>query len=167
MKVRIPLAKRWVGELYCPRPVATLLVRGRYGEFFPLQFAIDTGADITSILIPRAELEGVPFRRTRPGTATGLVGRAPQYRDVIHVSVAGREYDWPCNFLTASGPVAASFRETLPVLGRAGFLDAFNLWVGDGSVVLTRRSSWRRSWNRVWSMLGWPFVRSCTEDEPI
>jgi hypothetical protein len=167
MKVRIPLTERTVRGTACPRPEVTIRVRSRYRDFFPMRFAIDTGADVTAILIPRADSKGIPYQKTRPGRATGMVGTAAEFRDTIRVFLAGREYDWPCNFIEATGALATSSRERLPVLGRAGFLDAFNFGMGDGYFVLTRRGSLYHLSDRFWSLLGRAIVRRSTAAEPL
>ena len=63
---------------------------------------------------------------------------------MIHVLVAGREYDWPCDFLESALPTPTG-RALPAVLGRAGFLEAFEAcveglidgWVPDVGLRLT------------------------------
>jgi hypothetical protein len=140
-----------------------LWVRGRYGDYAKVAFVLDTAADLTSIPIAQAEREGIPFRRTIEGTATGLAGRAATFGDMLRVEVAGREYMWPCNFVFT--PPGA--RDRLPVLGRAGFLEAFDFGIQDEWLTLVRRGSFAYWWRRVCSFVEYPFVRRRTIDQPL
>jgi hypothetical protein len=163
MIVRLPLEHRQVGSAPCPRPRLTLLVRSHYGDYARVPFVVDTGADFTSIPVAHAEREGITFQRSVETAATGLVGRTTTFRDHLHVFIAEREYDWPCNFVVA--PPGA--RDTLPVLGRAGFLAAFEIAIRDESLILVRRGSAVYWCRRVCSFLAAPFVRRAAIDQPL
>ena len=57
MKWKIPLIEWQVSGIDCPRPVIWLRVVSRFG-FYPLRFAVDPGADLTTIPIPLARKAG-------------------------------------------------------------------------------------------------------------
>src|SRR5260370_21956514 len=125
MKIRIPRQMRFVKGIACHRPAVTLRVRSHYGDFATLPFFIDTGADLTSIPIALAAKEGIPFRRTAEVMTRGLVGQTASFRDLIEVAIGNYEYSWPCYFVNT--PPGAKATEAM--LGRAGFLDAFNFGI--------------------------------------
>jgi Aspartyl protease len=102
MKFRIPLVFQRVSGFDCPRPEVTLWVSTSYG-FTPLQFIVDTGADFTTIPIPLAQREGIPFTQSAStqGRATGMLGSAEKFRGTLRVRIAGEEDDWPCDFLVS------------------------------------------------------------------
>lgn len=71
-------------------------------------------------------------------------------RDRIQLVIAGREYEWPCDFVDV--PAAAQGRTpdpllSLGVLGRAGFLDEFAFSLDSSYLILTRLGPFRR-WSR-------------------
>jgi hypothetical protein len=150
MKRSIPLTEYWVGGIKCPLPAFTIQVRDRYGLYVPMLFRIDTAADFSTILASIARDKGLPFREHAVGRVRGLAGVVERYRDRIHVNIADREYDWPCDFLRA--PVSASHETTghtlPPVLGRAGFLDEFGFCMDPESFTLTRLGPLRRWWRQ-------------------
>jgi hypothetical protein len=163
MIVRLRLEDRNVGPVRCPRPRVTLLVRSRFGDNAPIPFVLDTGADITAIPITVAESEGIAFRRTSEGAASGLLGRTTIFRDTIRVVIGGRPYDWPCNFVVTP----PGGRDSLPVLGRAGFLDAFDFSIQDQFLTVIRRGSFPYWCRRVCSFVARPFVRRGHRDEAL
>jgi hypothetical protein len=137
-----------------------LWVRDRYGAFVPLYFRIDTQADLATIPIDIAQAEGIPFTRNHPGTSYGLVGAVAKYRDRVRLRIAGREYEWPCDFVTSPSPSPerGSLPQLLPVLGRAGFLDEYVLALDSDFLILMRLGPLRRWWRRclqlLWESLG-------------
>jgi hypothetical protein len=132
MKVRIPLRPRSVEGIVCPFPVVRLRVRDRYGELAELDFRVDTQTDFTTIPVATAQREFIPFSEARERMAVGLVGETTTYRDRVRIVIAGREHDWPCEFVkTPVGP-GQQPRELLPALGRAGFLEEYAISVDSG-----------------------------------
>src|SRR5262249_5758189 len=101
MKIRLLLAERTVAGISCPALAVTLRVRDRYGMFTEVLFRVDTQADLTTVPITTAQEEGIPFATDQPGTAYGLAGGVTKYRDRIRLRIAGREYEWPCDFVAA------------------------------------------------------------------
>jgi hypothetical protein len=160
MKVRILLRPRTVEGISCPFPVVRLRVRDRYGALADLDFRVDTQADFTSIPIPTAQRESIPFSEAQERTSIGLVGQTTTYRDRIRLVIAGREDDWPCEFVRLPAPQepGRQSRELLPVLGRAGFLDEYAIAVDSGYLIITRIGPIRR-WLRqilhaLWTWCG-------------
>ena len=82
---------------------------------------------------------------------------------MIEVAIGSYEYRWPCYFINT--PPGARAREA--VLGRAGFLSAFNFSISNEHFMLTRRGSFADYWERLWSTLGRPFVRHGSYEEPL
>jgi hypothetical protein len=121
-----------------------LRVRGAFGEFTPVSFCIDTGADFSALPIPLAQHEGIAYPRdeTRRSIASGLIGSVSKYRGVLRVRVFGEDFVWPCDFLESAGPASA---HPYGVIGRAGFLDVFTLCIEKPVFTLRRRGSfWKR-----------------------
>jgi hypothetical protein len=153
----------------CPFPAVKLRVRDRYGTLVPLDFRIDTQADFAAIPIKIAQQEAIPFSEEHKGTVYGLAGETEAYRDRIRVVIAGREHDWPCEFVNI--PVqrqpGQQPRELTPVLGRAGFLDEYALTIDDGYLILTHLGPVRRWWRQwlhaLWRGLG----RVHAVDQPL
>jgi hypothetical protein len=140
--------------------MVTLGVRDRYGTLANIPFRIDTAADFTTVPIALAERDGIPFRHSAPGQVQGLAGAVEKFRDRIRLVIAGREHEWPCDFVKA--PSLAEPGRTLPeldsVLGRAGFLQEYAFCMDDRYLVLTRLGPLRRWWRRqvysLWEKLG-------------
>lgn len=160
MKVRLPLRPRSVEGIDCPFPVVRLRVRDRYGALVELDFRVDTQADLTSIPVPTARREAIPFSEARERTAVGLVGQTTTYRDRVRIVIAGREHDWPCDFVNPPVPrqPGQQPRELLPALGRAGFLDEYAIAVDSGYLIVTRigpvRRWLRRLLHGLWKVAG-------------
>jgi hypothetical protein len=160
MKIRLPLVKRKVAGFSCPEPAVRLWVRDQYGAFAALVFRVDTQADFTTIPIPIAQREGIPFSSNHPGTAYGLVGAVAKFRDRVRLRIAGQEFEWPCDFVTSPTPLpeGRSLPVLTPVLGRAGFLDDYAVTLDSGFLILTRlgplRRWWRRCLHAVWRRFG-------------
>jgi len=156
----MPLQAHTIGGVVCPFPLLTLRVRDRYGGFVPIRFRIDTGADVTTIPVTKARNDRISFREGQPGRAQGLAGVVGLFRGRIHVLIAGRGYDWPCNFLQAPAVQGQGLggQELPPVLGRAGFLEDFAFCLDDEHFTLTRQGTWRRWWRHrcsaLWSSFG-------------
>jgi hypothetical protein len=137
-----------------------LRVRDRYGGWVAFLFRVDTQADFTTIPIDIAQDEGIPFEMNRPGTAYGLTGAAETFRDRVCLKIAGREYEWPCDFVTSPAPLPEGQSQPLlpAVLGRAGFRDEYAVAVDDGFLILMRlgplRRWWRKCLHAVWEGLG-------------
>jgi hypothetical protein len=121
-------------------------VRDKYGALTALDFRVDTQADLTAIPVELARREGIPFSEALERPAIGLVGETTTYRDRIRVVIAGREHDWPCDFVKAALPanIGQRPRELLPALGRAGFLDEYAVTVDTGYLIVTRIGPIRR-----------------------
>jgi hypothetical protein len=169
MKARFLLRQRWVEGINCPFPVVRLRVRDRYGSLAELNFRVDTQADFTSIPVPTAREEHIPFSQERERTAFGLVGEAIIYCDRVRVVIAGREHDWPCHFVNTppSRQPGHQPRELPAVLGRAGFLDEYAIAVDSGYLIVTRIGPFRRWLRRclhaLWKQ--WGMVHA--EDSPL
>ncbi len=158
MKARLKMWGRTVDGMACPFPVVKLRVRDQYGFLVPLTFRVDTQADLSVIPLRTAQEERIPFSEERQGHAIGLVGETTRYRDRIHVVVAGREHDWPCDFVKVPVQRATGrpHPDLLPVLGRAGFLAEYAIAVDSGYLTITRIGPIRR-WLRVRLQQLWKF----------
>jgi hypothetical protein len=99
MKVRIPLEERTVAGIDCPFPLVRLRVCDRFGATAAIPFRVDTAADLTAIPIDLARQQAIPFQEQVQASVVGLVGRTKKYRDRIRLVIAGREHDWPCDFV--------------------------------------------------------------------
>ena len=160
MKVRLPLRMRTVDGIDCPFPVVKLRVRDKYGAWAEWDFRVDTQADFTSIPIPTAQGQAIPFSEARERTAIGLVGQTTAYRDRIRVLIGGREHEWPCHFLRTPSPrqPGQSLDAPLPALGRAGFLKEYALTVDSGYLIITRigplRRWLRQQLHKFWKRFG-------------
>jgi hypothetical protein len=145
MKARLLLRERSVEGIACPFPVIRVRVRDRYGTLVELDFRVDTQADLTSLPVWTARRERILFSEGRQHTAIGLVGETTAYRDRVRNVIAGREHEWPCEFLSSPPPGPGQQpRELLPVLGRAGFLDEYAVAVDSGYLIVTRIGPVRR-----------------------
>jgi hypothetical protein len=166
MRIEIPLRERVVSRVPCLRAEVMLRARTRFGDFVPVPFVVDTGADLTVIPVSLAERDGIPFPRTPAGVARGLLGQLPRFLGTFHVALAGREYDWPCSFLQtpASGPEEV---ELTPVLGRAGLLWAFDLQIDGEFLTLVRRDRGRRWLRSLHRLFARPFTRRRALDESL
>jgi len=160
MKIRLALEPRTSDGEYCPTPVVRLRVRDRFGSCAEIKFRVDTQADATAIPISLADREAIAFARTRPGTARGITGRIQKFRDRIHVVIAGKEHNWPCDF-TESAVDPESKRplpDLPPVLGRAGLLDKYAVTADSGYLIITRigkiRRWLRRRLHELWTLCG-------------
>jgi hypothetical protein len=172
MTIRVRLSDWKVGSIDSPRPIITLRVRSRFGDFVNIRFAVDTGADLTTIPTWLAEDLGIPFRRITPGTAVGLLGSVAKYRDSAHFRIAGREYDWPCDFIQSPRPPSGEGRgpistEVLPVLGRAGLQKEFAVCTDDEYLTITRLGPWRRWWRWFWRRFGWGTAVERSARQPL
>ena len=172
MKWRLPLVRRTLGGIDCPRPEVTLWVRSRYGDYAAIQFIVDTASDFTAIPIPQAQREGIAFPQSpaQRGTAGGLLGAVEKYLGALHVRIAGEEFDWPCDFLVLppAGPESPAARQarTAPVLGRAGFLGAYAIGINGDYLTIKRRPAgpwWRRLGRALWPGL----ARNHSVTEPL
>jgi hypothetical protein len=137
-----------------------LQVRDRYGTYAELKFRVDTQADVATVSVRVAEQEAIPFAKARPGTARGIAGKVRKYRDRLHVRIAGREHDWPCDFTEPA--IDAETRQLLPdlarVLGRAGFLGECAVAIDSDYLIITRigplRRWLRRRLHNLWKLFG-------------
>jgi hypothetical protein len=160
MKERLELRPRSVQGIECPFPVVKLRVRDKYGSLAEFDFRVDTQADFTSIPVQRARREGIPFSETQEHAVIGLVGETTAYRDRVRIIIAGREHDWPCEFVQSPAPREAGQPpgELLPALGRAGFLDEYAIAVDSGFLIITRigpiRRCVRRCLHALWRWCG-------------
>lgn len=146
MTIRLRLTDREIAGVRCPYPMLQLRVHDRYGGWVDLPFRVDTQADLSAIPIAIARREGIPFETVHPGTAYGLTGAVTKYRDRIPLRIEGREYEWPCDFVTSASalPEGRSRSDLSAVLGRAGFLDEYAVALDSGFLILTRLGPWRR-----------------------
>jgi hypothetical protein len=160
MKTRLPLADRVVGGIECPWPLVKIRVRDRYGIWVPLTFRVDTQADFTTLPITLARRQGISFRQSVSGRARGIAGAIQTYRDNIRILIAGREHEWPCEFVEPArdDESGQSLAELLPVLGRAGFLREYAIALDDGYLIITRlgpvRRLLRRCLHGLWLVIG-------------
>ena len=146
MKARLKMwGARWTGWL-ARSPSSNSACRDQYGFLVPLTFRVDTQADLSVIPLRTGKRREFRFRKTRQGHAIGLVGETTRYRDRIHVVVAGREHDWPCDFVKVPVQRATGrpHPDLLPVLGRAGFLAEYAIAVDSGYLTITRIGPIRR-----------------------
>ncbi len=164
MSIRVPLSTRTSGGALCDRALVMLRVLTQFGDYAPLSFALDTGAEFSSIPINKALENHIRFDRSRPGMVGGLLGRTQRYRGSMHVLIAGRTHVWPCHFLQTPVDVG---EDAMPVLGRAVFREDYDFCMDDEFVTLTRRSWCRRWWRRIAGSLSRPFVTCREADDPL
>jgi hypothetical protein len=141
--------ERTIGGVPCPYPAVKLRVLDRYGLPVPLPFRIDTGADCCVMPLTLARKEKIPYQETQPGIAAGLVGATARLRGRPRVVLAGKDHDWPCDFVDVPPPAPGRLPDPLlevAVLGRAGFLDEYTFAVGNGFAIITRLGPLRRLW---------------------
>jgi hypothetical protein len=109
-----------------------------------LRFLFDSGADHMMIPIHIAERASIPFSNNHPGGIRGIEGKRKKEDDdedqsvkcyfdfvTVHSSLLDRQVEWICAF-------AETDLDT-PILGRAGFLDYFNLCLIRNKVIVTLR----------------------------
>jgi hypothetical protein len=161
MKIRIRLRERTLDGIDCAYPALKLRVRDRFGLLVELLFSLDTAADFTTMPLATARREGIPYSERHPGRSRGLAGSVPKFRDRIRLQIAGREHDWPCDFVAepAGAEPGAAEANLTPVLGRAGLLQDYAVAIDHGYLILTRLGTFRR-WQRgllhwLWERLGW------------
>ncbi len=141
-------------------PVVRLLVRDRYGALAEVDFRVDTQADVTTVPISLAEREAIPFTKTAAGSARGIAGKVGKYRDRIHLVIAGREHDWPCDFTEKAidHETLRPLIDLFPVLGRAGFLGEYAIAIDGDYLIITRigplRRWLRRLLHALWRLIG-------------
>jgi hypothetical protein len=152
----------------------TIEVRSRFGDFVPVLFRVDTGADVTTIPVPVAEEKGLGFTREHAGSATGIVGTVRKYAGSLHVRIAGMEYHWPCDFTERPtavegrvGVTGQPLTSLSPVLGRAGLLDDFAVAVDSDYLIVTRLGPMRRWWRRRWRRIRLALRPAHDPDEPL
>jgi hypothetical protein len=158
MKRRVPLRRSEDGnERGDHLPLVAVSVRSRYGDFVPIRFCVDTGADLTAIPVPLAEEVGlyVPRASEALGTASGLVGKVNLYLGTVRLRIFGEEFTWPCAFTEATGPTS---RKPYGVLGRAGLIAAFNVCIKSPFLTIERRRDHLPVWQRILLALvpSWP-----------
>ncbi len=85
-----------------------------------------------------------------------MTGAVRVFRDRIRVVIAGREHEWPCDFIQpAQDPETGQpLPELQPVLGREGFLHDYAICLDSGFLTVTRLTPLRRCWRRVLHALG-------------
>ncbi len=141
-------------------PFVRLGVRDRYGALVEPDFRVDTQADFTSIPVATARKEHIAFSERRERRVAGLVGETTAYCDHVHVVIAGRTYDWPCDFVNTPSEreAAAQPRVLPPTLGRAGFLGEYAVHIEGEYLTITRigpiRQWLRRHQEGLWKFLG-------------
>jgi hypothetical protein len=148
----------------CDRPLVTLRVLTQFRDYVAMQFVIDTGAEFSCIPVRTAQEYHISFDRDRPGVAGGLLGRTVRYRGGFLVRIGRETHNWPCNFLQSQ---AGAGEEALPVLGRAGFRDAYDFCLDDEFLTLTRRTRLRRWWRAFGRWVAHPFVTIRTAEEAV
>jgi hypothetical protein len=108
-----------------------------------------------------ARQEQIPYQEAQPGVAAGLVGTTTRFRGRLRIVLAGKEHDWPSDFVDVPPPAPGRLPDPLledPVLGRAGFLDEYAFAVTKGFAIITRLGTLRCLWLRLvqtfWSWCG-------------
>jgi hypothetical protein len=148
------------------RPLVTVNVRSRYGDFAAIPFCIDTGADLAALPTSLAQQEGIAFSRSadRHGRVGGLVGSVDRFRGVIHLRIFGDDFTWPCDFIESQGPPG---RLASGVLGREGLLAVFNVCIKAPWLTIERRRDHLPAWQRILLSLVPSFSREWPFDEPL
>jgi hypothetical protein len=165
MKWRIELDDSGGPGIGGQRPLVTICVRSRYGDFAEVRFCIDTGADLTAIPVSLAEREGIAYPRDEHsrGRAGGLVGAVDRFRGSVHLRLFGEDFTWPCDFVE----LARSTDLKYGVIGRAGFLDAFHFCIKGAYLTLERRLDDRPLWQRILLSLLPSWTRTHPADQPL
>jgi hypothetical protein len=164
MTIRIRLEPNRVDGIDCDRPVVTLRVLTRFGDYIDVPFLVDSGADLPSMSIRQARELGIPFERLNAGSVGGLVGRVSRFRGVIRVVLAGRAHTWPCYFLETP---ADADSVAMAVLGRGGFSKDYDVCTDDKFVTIRRRTRFRRWLSRLTNYLLRPFISRRESHEPL
>lgn len=158
MKFKIPLVPLVKFGIPCPRPEVLLEVRTRDGDFLALRFVVDTGTDITTIPLPRAETYALAFERSEQTRVAfqGSGGAGVGHLGMMVVRLGGREYTWPCCFTVLPQAVASrapspGTRTRLPpsLLGRAGFLADCAVRIDEPYLVISMHGPFGRWWRSL------------------
>lgn len=172
MKRKIHLVQRRVirSTIDSPRPELAIDVMTRVG-YQPVQFVLDTGADLTTIPQANALARQIPFTASgRRLAASGVGDRIPSVLGEIQVCVFGRELVWPCVFSESSTrPRSSDSSERNPpnLLGRAGFLTQLcDVLIDDRYLIITHRLSLPR-WMRKIITYVYPVWRPTSSDDSI
>jgi hypothetical protein len=144
-------------------PLVRILVRSRYGDFIPIRFCVDSGADLSALPLALAQRHGiaVPQSEHSRGTEGGLAGPVARYRGVIQVRLFGEPFTWPCEFIDSPG------RPDYGVLGRSGFLSAFNFCIKGPFLIIEPRRDHLPPWQRALLSLVPSWSRLHPPGEPL
>jgi hypothetical protein len=131
--LRQPLTRtRFSTGLYGLKAVLHFLVRSKYHEFVPLDFLVDSGANITTVSVALAKRYGIPVPKrvvaVEVRTSAGIV------RQYVHPGnltlrvpgFSGRVFVWPCHY--AELPA----NQDCILLGLSGVIDDLRI-VFDGA----------------------------------
>jgi hypothetical protein len=115
----------------CDRPKLVLEICTKYGNICCGDFIFDTGADMMMIPCHLAHRHGIEYTKNYPGTTTSPGGVAPCFYDYVSIqsSLSGKLYRWPCCFVET--------RIDRMLVGRAGLLDEFGVFIKDGWIIVS------------------------------
>lgn len=119
------------------RPMAEIKVRRVDGSLTTLSFVVDTGSTWCTIPVSLADEYEIPYVRdpsARSSVAT-QGGAVHAYRGFLNVRVFRTSHTWPCGFVESPYP--------LPVLGRIGFMDDYEVRIDRRFVTITRPGVFR------------------------
>ena len=124
-----------VGET--KRPMAEIEVRRADGSFIMVSFVVDTGSTWCTIPLPVADEYEIPYDQdpSRRSSMTTQAGAVLAHRGFLNVRVFGRKHTWPCGFVQSLYQI--------PVLGRIGFMDDYEVHVDRRFLTITRPGVFR------------------------
>ena len=129
-RIEVPLLDKIIratGDIVL-RAEVDLLVRTNTQNWEPVAFRVDSGTEMTSMAVRRAQMLDVPFpRRAVHGVRFGQAGHEVR-SGVLRVQVVGMdstEYIIPCYFL--GDPAASPATMPISLLGLTGVVDKLRL----------------------------------------
>jgi len=114
------------------RPMAEIDVRRGDGSLVKLSFVVDTGSTWCTIPVSLADEYEIPYLRdpSARSSMTTQAGAVTTYRGFLNVRVFRTNCTWPCGFVESAYQV--------PVLGRIGFMDDYEVHIDRRFVAITR-----------------------------
>lgn len=117
--------------------MAEIKVRRVDGGLTTLSFVVDTGSTWCTIPVSLADEYEIPYVRD-PSARSSMrtqAGAVDAYRGYLNVRVFSTNRTWPCGFVESAYQV--------PVLGRVGFMDDYEVHIDRRFVTITRPGVFR------------------------